>query len=367
MIDPPDDLIHAIPIILIIVFITGVIWTIRYSPGIEDRKQAREEEEIARRVKILGLRRMFFGNVKIDDANERYPERPSSYTVEFVGLAYEEAQALAQKLGYRPPREAKIHFATWLRTLSGPVIEQLANEWRRDAERNTAIKEEFNRRLRLESPGYAMDILSGLKDKLRFTERHYAAASESFREAVRKIEASEPSFEPPPFDPETDMRPESPFSEEWQEADESLNLVGEAALQLVQCAFRDYLSWFVKLSGGQLTASGKNWLERYKNHFLQEYDIDWESGPVPIEELEEVNLARNDVEHNGQPFAMTRVQSKDHKRRFPRGVFVDEIHKQAMQSNDWPRRIDVTADALKEAIRRIEAFCEFLDSRRLWY
>jgi len=213
-----------------------------------------------------------------------------------------------------------------------------------------------------------MDILSGLKDKLRFIERHYAAASEPFRETVRKIEAGETPFEPPPFDPEIATDSEPPFLEEWQEADESLNLVGQAALQLVQCAFRDYLSWFVKLSRVQLMASGKNWLERYKNHFLQEYDIDWRSGPVPIEQLEEVNLARNDVEHNGQPFGMTRLQSKEHKRRFPQGMFIDEFDRQIAQSSDnWPGRIDVTPEGLREAIRRVEVFCEFLDSRRPWY
>jgi hypothetical protein len=211
-----------------------------------------------------------------------------------------------------------------------------------------------------------VDILAGLRDKLRFVERHYESASEPFRENKRKIEAGEPPFEPPPFDPETATNFEPPFLEEWQEADESLNLVGQAALQLVQCAFRDYLNWFVKLSGVPLTASGSNWLERYRKHFANNYAIDWGLGPVPLEQLEEVNLARNDVEHNGQPFGMTRHQSGEHQRRFPQGVFVHEIDKQIAQSSghDWLGRIDVTREALREAIRRVETFCEFLDAQR---
>lgn len=211
-----------------------------------------------------------------------------------------------------------------------------------------------------------MDILAGLRDKLRFVERHYESASAPFRETIRRIEAGEAPFEPPPFDPDAATDFEPAFLQEWLEADESLNLVGQAALQLVQCAFRDYLRWFVKLSGVQLTASGKNWLERYQKHFASAYGVDWERGPVPLEELEEVNLARNDVEHSGEPFGMTRRQSGEHQRRFSQGVFVHEIDRQIAQSSghDWLGRIDVTRDGLREAIRRVETFCEFLDSQR---
>lgn len=212
-----------------------------------------------------------------------------------------------------------------------------------------------------------MDILAGLKDKLRFIERHYAAASDQFRETKRKIEDGEEPFEPPPFDPETATDFEPPFLERWQEADESLNIEGQAALKLVHSAFHDYLVWLAKLGGDKLTATGKSWLERYKKHFLDTYGIDFEQGPIPLNELEEVNLARNDTEHSSEPFGMTRRQSVEHQLRFPTGLFVDEIDKQLAQSSDgggWPGRINVTADGLKEAIRRVETFCEWLDSQR---
>jgi len=211
-----------------------------------------------------------------------------------------------------------------------------------------------------------MDILAGLRDKLRFIERHYAAASAPFRVTKRKIDAGEEPFEPPPFDPETATDFEPPFLEQWQEANESLNIEGQAALKLVQGALREYLSSFVALYGVPLTASGKNWLQRYKKHFLDTYGIAWEAGPVPLDELEEVNLARNDVEHGGEPFGMTRRQSKEHELRFPAGLFVDEGDTQVFQASGhfWPRRIEVTDAGLKEAIRRVETFCEFLDAQR---
>lgn len=211
-----------------------------------------------------------------------------------------------------------------------------------------------------------MDILAGLKDKLRFIERHFATASEPFRETKRKIDGGEAPFEPPPFDPETATDFEPPFLEKWQEADESLNIEGQAALKLVHSAFQDYLRWFVKLEGVELTARGKNWLERYKKHFRDVYGIDFEQGPVPLDELEEVNLARNDAEHSSNPFGMTRRQSDEHQLRFPTGLFVDEIDRQIAESagGRWPGRISVTDIGLNEAIRRVETFCEWLDSQR---
>jgi hypothetical protein len=210
-----------------------------------------------------------------------------------------------------------------------------------------------------------MDILAGLRDKLRFIERFYAIASEPFRETKRKIEAHEEPFVPPPFDPET-ANDEPDFLTEWQDADESLNLIGQAALNLVQAAFREYLSWFLKLYDVPLTAKGAHWLERYKNQFLETFDIDWNQGPVSIAELEEINLARNDVEHSGSAFGMTRTQSKDHQDRFPLGVFVHEVDRQiaASSGHEGLGRIYISQDNLAEAIRRVERFCEFLDEQR---
>jgi len=209
-----------------------------------------------------------------------------------------------------------------------------------------------------------MDILAGLKDKLRFIERHYETASFPFREIRRKINASEEPFEPPPFDPEN-CDGEPPFLEEYLEATESLNIEGQAALKLVQSALRKYLSSFVEMYGIPIKATGKNWIERYKKHFLETYSIDFDKAPVPLEQLEEVNFARNDLEHGEEPFGMSRRQSEEHAARFPGGLFVDELEKEVFQSDSsWPGQIVVTETNLEEAIRRVEQFCEFVDGQR---
>ncbi len=210
-----------------------------------------------------------------------------------------------------------------------------------------------------------MDILAGLIDKLRFIERFYEAASHPFSEVKRKIEADEEPFASPPFDPET-VDSEPPFLTEWQEADESLNLVGQAALSLVQIAFREYLDAFITSSRLDAPAGQGNWFERYSQFFSETYGIDWEKGPVPPEQLEEINLARNDIQHPDDAFGMTRRQSRKHQERFPGGLFIHEIDKELHRESPypWSARIYITSANLSEAINRVERFCEFLEANR---
>jgi hypothetical protein len=151
-----------------------------------------------------------------------------------------------------------------------------------------------------------------------------------------------------------------------RQATESLNIEGQAALKLVYSALREYLTSFIELYGVPLTAKGKNWFEKYKKHFLDVYGIDFEKAPIPLEELEEVNLARNDSEHSGQPFGMTRRQSKEHALRFPDGLFVEDTDRDMARASPShrPGRIVVTDAGLAEAIRRVESFCKFINEQR---
>ena len=211
-----------------------------------------------------------------------------------------------------------------------------------------------------------MDILAGLRDKLRFIERFYGAASEPFAEQKRKIDAGEPPFDPPPFDPDFDTD-EPPFLAKWEEADDALNLVGQAALSLVQSALREHLDGFIRLSRQNLPTGSGNWFERYQKFYLEVYGIDWEKSPVSPSALEEINLARNDIQHSGQEFGMEKRLSKKHHRRFPDGMFAHQIDKEMLGAlNDFQPRIYVTEENLREAIRRVETFCEFIEKHRFF-
>lgn len=211
-----------------------------------------------------------------------------------------------------------------------------------------------------------MDILAGLKEKLRLIEKFYEASSAPFRETMRKIDQGEPPFAPPYFDPEGYGSDEPPFLEEWQEADDGLNIIGQAALSLIQSALREYLDGFIFVSKEKNPAGTGNWFRRYQAFFLETYGIDWESGPMSPAQIEEINFARNDIQHSGQEFGMTRRQNKEHSRRFPEGIFIHEIDKAIARESamEWQSRIYVTQENLQEAVQRVERFCEFLDGKR---
>jgi hypothetical protein len=213
-----------------------------------------------------------------------------------------------------------------------------------------------------------MDILAGLKEKLRFVERFYTTASGPFLETKQKIEAEESPFEPPPFNPDTDFDTEPPFLAEWEEADDGLNLTGQAALSLVQAAFKQYLDSYIYLTGQEPPAGRGNWFERYQQFFLKTYGIDWKGGPVEPSALEEINLARNDIQHTSQEFGMTRRMSQTHYSRFPDGLFAQDVDKAMAREIagglGFEPRIYVTGANLFEAIRRVEDFCEFLERFR---
>src|ERR1051326_4180958 len=93
-----------------------------------------------------------------------------------------------------------------------------------------------------------MDYLAILEDQLRAIERLYASAAAVFVETKRKIEAGEEPWEPPPFNPETDSV-EPPYLEEWIEAEEFQDVVGQMCLSLAHACLKDFLKGVVERAG----------------------------------------------------------------------------------------------------------------------
>ena len=76
-------------------------------------------------------------------------------------------------------------------------------------------------------------------------------------------------------------------------------------------------------------------------------------------------MARNDAQHAGREFGMTRYRDWRHQERFPSGIFADAMYTtMAERLPFFPVPLKVTANSLKEAIQRVGDFCTFLDARR---
>ena len=165
-----------------------------------------------------------------------------------------------------------------------------------------------------------MDLLHGLRDKLRFIESMYGQASACFTETKRKIENSEGEFDYSGWDPDS-YDGEPPFLTEWQEADEALNLLGQACLSLVQSALKEYLDGclFVTRAGKPQRKGNESWFDAYQRFFNEQFGIDWRASPVHVPLIEEINLARNDAQHTGREFGMTRYQDVRHQETISQG------------------------------------------------
>jgi hypothetical protein len=219
-----------------------------------------------------------------------------------------------------------------------------------------------------------MDVLAILVGQLRAVERLYGDAAGVFAERKRKIEAGEPPYEPPPFDPDYDDT-EPPFLTEWLEAEEFQDIIGQACISMVHSCLKDYLDGVIERSGIQLQAEkyisqrrnrvkGESWLGRYIALFAEVYGIDWTQSPVATADLEEINLARNDIQHGRPALGLSRYQSEQHANRFPSGLFVSEFDRGHRIKHFTPfyTQIHVSADALREAIQRVESFCAFIEN-----
>lgn len=212
-----------------------------------------------------------------------------------------------------------------------------------------------------------MDLLYFLKERLRFIEQLYEGAISPFEETKRKIEAQEHPYIDN-RDPEYVSEPA--FLSEWQQADDSIMVVGHWALCMVQASLKAYLQGCIGPTGSiwwrpkillSLLASkkGKSWFERYRLLFLEDLGIDWNTGPVPLSSLEQLNLTRDDLVHNGDLLNLSVERTEKHVERFPTGLFTDDLWKSL-----GSERLKVDKRNLHEAMKLVEKFCTWIDGIR---
>jgi hypothetical protein len=209
----------------------------------------------------------------------------------------------------------------------------------------------------------------------------YEDASLPFTERKRKIEAGEEPFVPS-YGYEDD---EPAFLEEWGEADEALDLLGQMCISVLAASLQLYVkSWIddrFRRYGQHLAERGivppdrnspafkQGWINGYRAFFRDQLGIDWADGPSNLGVLEEIALARNRVQHPEEITSLRVRQSKKDQAKYPRSFFADEFELRAWGDRSLtsefvpPVRLNVTRDRLFAAIDEVEAFCSWLDEQ----
>jgi len=215
-----------------------------------------------------------------------------------------------------------------------------------------------------------MDLLYFLKERLRFIEQLYDGAISPFEETKRKIEEHEPPYVGN-RDPEYVSEPA--FLSEWQQANDSIMVIGHWALCMVQASLKAYLQgcigptgsiwWRPKILLSLLAKKqGKSWFGRYRLLFLEDLEIDWNKGPVPLSNLEQLNLTRDDLIHNVDVLSIAVERNEKHAKLYPVGLFTDDLW-----AGIGAERLKVDTENLRIAIELVEEFCTWIDGIRCSY
>ena len=147
-----------------------------------------------------------------------------------------------------------------------------------------------------------VDAAFFLRLRTRFIGRYYSTGVKPFREVQRKIDAEHSPYDEPPssFDPEYG---EPAFLEEWIEADDAAQVVGQSAVSLLSDALKLFCKALEQQLGFRLSAEGKaiakkeGFLSAYRGALGELLETDWTDCPVRFDVIEQIVLARNRAQH----------------------------------------------------------------------
>ncbi len=214
-----------------------------------------------------------------------------------------------------------------------------------------------------------MDLLYFLHRRLEFIRDLYDSTVRVFEGRKRQIDAGEPPYVDH-RNPEVVDEPA--FLSEWQQADDSIMVIGHWCLCMVQACLQAYLKecisplgalwWDANALHDELgKKDGKNWFGRYRLLFL-DLGVDWSKGPVALSALEQLNLTRDDLMHNVRTMTFDVERAEKHTKRYPVGLFVDDLW-----SNLGMERLLVDREKLELGIHLVTEFCGWLDDIRCNY
>lgn len=216
-----------------------------------------------------------------------------------------------------------------------------------------------------------MDVSFFLKMRTQFLRQLYDNATAPFFDRIRKIEAEEEPFVPPYSEDE-----EPPFLAEWQEAQESIHVLGISCVSLLASALHLYLKTWEKELRIPARESFKKefkrgWTYGYKAYFRENVDIDWDLSGCDLRLLEELVLARNRAQHPENILRHTAEYGADDLKKIPKPFFASKRQLEVMESltNEsgefWfgVSSIHVTPAKFHDAVTQVDVFCDWLENQ----
>jgi hypothetical protein len=213
-----------------------------------------------------------------------------------------------------------------------------------------------------------VDVGYFLNGRIVFIRQLYVTATREYVERQRKIEAEEE-----PFVPLYSEDGEPPFLEEWLEADDSLQVLGRACVSMLAATLKLYFKAWERELGIPVDSSLKSEFDRgfvngYRAYFLRHFGIRFDDGPTNVAILEEIVLARNNIQHPETITSNHSHYSDSDLKKLPHPFLVDDREKSLLaevgeSQNPWlmSPTIHVSPDKLLNLLSEIERFAEWLE------
>ena len=215
-----------------------------------------------------------------------------------------------------------------------------------------------------------MDVAHFLKQRTSFIRQFYATAATPYADRLARIETAQ---EPWNFNESEESEP--PFLEEWLEADESLQVLGRSCISMLAATLHAYFEYWVQAFEIPIDKDleplfkKSGWLKGYKAYFSRHAGIDFATGPSNLAVLEELILARNQIQHPASIIVEGSRYSESDLKKLRHPFFVDEREMSIFAETDESVRgwlalpsIRVTSSKLVAAIAEVEKLCEWIEA-----
>ena len=218
-----------------------------------------------------------------------------------------------------------------------------------------------------------MDVAYFLCERLQFIRQFYLNCNGAFHITKSRIENEEEPFVPPYSEDE-----EPPFMAEWQEAEDSLQVLGYTCLSMLSNSLKLYFTTVEQKYGFCAfnefkTEFKKGFFAGYKAFFLNKLGINFTSAPCNLALLEEIILLRNTFEHPTD-IVFHQVRHPAYQKKSQSMFFCGEDERKAWEEvkdeeGAWlmAPMAHIDKDQLFEALDNTHNFCVwFEDELREW-
>ncbi len=224
-----------------------------------------------------------------------------------------------------------------------------------------------------------MDVLYFLRERTKFLRTFYVSAADVFVERQRKINDGEAPYDERPagYNPEYG---EPPYFPEWQQAEDSIDFLGQAGISFLSASLGLYLDEFRAGLGRHKTvpefdtklAKRDGALAAYRKWF-SELGADLADAGCDLGIIEQIFLARNSVQHPKSIGLLALRPSAKQKAKYSRPFFVHPLEEVLvaghLENGNEPHRdlswMQVSREKLMVAISEVEKLCAWIDKKFL--